>query len=462
MAEVGAEIKFTADLSTLTKQIDDFIKNFQNKAKLQVDSLAKAMQKGVGSSTAGTDTGPAKNLSSMILKLGVISFALNEIKDLIGDLVKYARDASPILNASFQILDLALKLFFKPFGDFLGTLLRPLAFWLLRMAINFDKWIAANTMSFTKDLADKIDKFLNPKPDEGITADRAQGAGAVIGGAGGAIIGGIAGGIPGATIGAALGALVGVFIVTLTEGLMGFLAAVIGGLIQLGENLDAAAAELIGAFLGTLEATIGNISSGFIDGAQNALGIVGAALKGVWISITGFVSKYLSEPLTAVGEAWKIFLTGLTNWWDTNIKPILDGWIQKWNSFFETTIRPVLNGIGDAFNSLVQGVIDAINGIIDYINKTLGPFGVHVDPIGRKQAGSDFISEEGMYYLHRGEKVMNATSQEQGSSSVSFSPSITVNASVSNNMDLNTLANQLVELMNSELRRKVSYGRGFS
>jgi len=75
------------------------------------------------------------------------------------------------------------------------------------------------------------------------------------------------------------------------------------------------------------------------------------------------------------------------------------------------------------------------------------------------QVGSSYVPETGMYTLHRGEQVLRAN--EQTGAPVNITNSITLNAKVNNKMDLRKLADELSEIlttnMQSELRRRVSY-----
>ena len=75
-----------------------------------------------------------KGIGKLAVIGGAILGALLIIKKGIAQLVK----SSPYLQGILSVLGRAMMLFFRPFGDFLGHLLRPLAIALLRLAM---KWL---------------------------------------------------------------------------------------------------------------------------------------------------------------------------------------------------------------------------------------------------------------------------------------------------------------------------------
>ncbi len=77
--------------------------------------------------------GVSKGLKGVATNLGVIGVA-------IGAAVGLLAKASPYLKGILSIFGRAFMIFFRPFGDFLATLLRPLAILLMKMAVAFLKW----------------------------------------------------------------------------------------------------------------------------------------------------------------------------------------------------------------------------------------------------------------------------------------------------------------------------------
>ena len=75
----------------------------------------------------------SKGLKGVIAKFGVLGAAITAA---VGLLAK----SSPYLKGILDIFGRAFMIFFRPFGDFLATLLRPLAILLMKMAVAFLKW----------------------------------------------------------------------------------------------------------------------------------------------------------------------------------------------------------------------------------------------------------------------------------------------------------------------------------
>ena len=77
--------------------------------------------------------GLSKGLKGLATKFGAIGVAVTAA---VGLLAK----SSPYLKGILDIFGRAFMIFFRPFGDFLATLLRPLAILLMKMAVAFLKW----------------------------------------------------------------------------------------------------------------------------------------------------------------------------------------------------------------------------------------------------------------------------------------------------------------------------------
>ena len=88
---------------------------------------------GISGGTKGTTSpGISKGLSGIVTKLGAVSLA-------VGAAVGLLAKASPYLKGILSIFGRAFMIFFRPFGDFLATLLRPLAILLLKLAVAWMK-----------------------------------------------------------------------------------------------------------------------------------------------------------------------------------------------------------------------------------------------------------------------------------------------------------------------------------
>jgi len=95
--------------------------------------LQKAFRSLNISSGEGKQTGISGSFKITALKLGAISAAL-------GATIGILRKSSPYLKGILDIFGRAFMMFFRPFGDFLATLLRPLAILMMKMAVSFIKF----------------------------------------------------------------------------------------------------------------------------------------------------------------------------------------------------------------------------------------------------------------------------------------------------------------------------------
>ena len=84
----------------------------------------KALEKFAGSTVKAGLTGGIATTG--------LAFSFNQITQAFNKLLSIVGDMSPALQGSFKVLSTALGLFFKPFADFLGMLLMPVAIKLLK------------------------------------------------------------------------------------------------------------------------------------------------------------------------------------------------------------------------------------------------------------------------------------------------------------------------------------------
>lgn len=128
-------------------------------------------------------------------------------------------------------------------------------------------------------------------------------------------------------------------------------------------------------------------------------------------------------------------------------------WLQN------TLFKP----IGDSFKSMADILDNYLDLLKSSINKVLSYLGSLVkDKLSgndkkKKAVGGD-IQKTGMYELHAGERVLTAAkTKESSSKNMTINMPITVNASISNDIDIRQLARQLAAYSETELRRRVSY-----
>ena len=94
--------------------------------------------KGIGESKTQERIGKevvslSKGVKGIATKLGLLGAAVTAA---VGLLAK----SSPYLKGILSLFGRAFTIFFRPFGDFLATLLRPLAILMMKMAVAFLKW----------------------------------------------------------------------------------------------------------------------------------------------------------------------------------------------------------------------------------------------------------------------------------------------------------------------------------
>lgn len=129
--EVPITIKGGREGERVGKQIGEKIAT-QIKSSLRTIGFGKTTG-GAGVGEAAGMIGVSKGLKGIATKLGAIGLA-------IGAAVGVLAKSSPYLKGILDIFGRAFMLFFRPFGDFLATLLRPLAILMMKMAVAFMKW----------------------------------------------------------------------------------------------------------------------------------------------------------------------------------------------------------------------------------------------------------------------------------------------------------------------------------
>lgn len=108
-------------------------------------SIADQVKKALGSiGIGGTSKGGGSKIGGFEMGgfgklLGKSTLVLGAILGVLTIGLKTLAKASPYLKGILSIFGRAMMIFFRPFGDFLATLLRPLAIALLKMAVAFLK-----------------------------------------------------------------------------------------------------------------------------------------------------------------------------------------------------------------------------------------------------------------------------------------------------------------------------------
>lgn len=106
---------------------------FEIEVPISVKGGIGEIGKQTGDKIAGQVAQMSKGIKGLATKFGALGVALTAA---VGILAK----SSPYLKGILSIFGRAFMIFFRPFGDFLATLLRPLAILLMKIAVAFLKW----------------------------------------------------------------------------------------------------------------------------------------------------------------------------------------------------------------------------------------------------------------------------------------------------------------------------------
>ena len=219
------------------------------------------------------------------------------------------------------------------------------------------------------------------------------------------------------------------------------------------------------------------------------------ATGGGWDSLKTGISDFLATTWPALKTAVANFSDDLTAF----VGVTLPGWIAKgeqvWNDLVDTwnnKIYPVLQTVGDDFTKVgtVVGIVgdvfsslnllvltplyDAFKAILDI----LAPF-VGADPLksvtaaannvtgivnsvgtffgdmikGFQAVGTNYVQDEGLYYLHHGESVQNAAQTSQNSNSSSQTLNVVNNINVTGGQSGASTANLIANSLGAQIKQ---------
>jgi len=372
------------------------------KIAAQLNKSLKAIGIGkTGDSPAGT-LGVTKGLGSVATKLGVVGVA-------IAAAVKFLSKASPYLKGILDIFGRSFMIFFRPFGDFLATLLRPMAILMMKAAVAF--------LKFSK----------TPAGKKVVAGMSGAVAGAVVG-AGVGMLGGPIGAAGGAVIGAAV-ALVGKEIFNFGFKLAEGVHMIGKGLVQLGYNI----AE--------------------------------------WIHTKVIIpaGEFLAEKLTIAWEVIKSpfqaladFIQKIADW----IKKIIPGG-DGGGSPGRASNTIYSGGTGGAgvpsglpgnrkdyvSESIVSNVGDVVKkGFTNLVGSFFKSAIMRVLPIlGKGQVGIPNVQKDGLYQLHRGESVVSRSKTGQ---STILNPTFNFTGNISSEIDIDELMRRANRMNEMELKQR--------
>lgn len=98
----------------------------------------------MGITGTNASTGVMGSLGGIVGKLGVIAAIANQALEFLGKIVGFLAQSSPALRGVLYQMEKAMMIFFRPFGDFLASLLRPLARSWLKMSREWLSWTKLN------------------------------------------------------------------------------------------------------------------------------------------------------------------------------------------------------------------------------------------------------------------------------------------------------------------------------
>lgn len=137
-----AELKFVAgvDLNNLKRQLSDFLnKPLNMNLKGKFDDMFSGMVSDItGKKGGGTGAGGAFGMGKLLGRGSLILGALTVIGGALNKALGFLAESSAALKADMLLGKQVFSLFFKPFGDLISSLLRPVLMWLLKIAIQWN------------------------------------------------------------------------------------------------------------------------------------------------------------------------------------------------------------------------------------------------------------------------------------------------------------------------------------
>lgn len=488
MADIrGAEIEIRVKRDQIRKDIDDALRDpfgfkaIQKQGQAQFANFTSGIREGLlgpmgvggGTGAGGAAGGMAGTFGKMLGVLSLVNIGIGAAVSLLGPILDQLKASSPALKGTFMLFDKAFNLFFKPFGDFLSVLLRPLAYVLLKFAIDFNRLLAPVLMA----LAPLLQSLFKPAVEVG--KDVLKG--------GVDVAGDIAKSLVGTEeqkkkIDEAVANLKTIIddpvkaVMSLWQDLhdSDVAKAIRNAIDTAGTVISDALAGLspwVNDFIkdpfGTLGKNFQEISDWWTKNIAPAITSFKTWATSAWTGVTDWWNTNIQPHVEDFKKWAKDLWKGFTDWWNTNIQPSVDNFKTLWSNFWSGITgwlneNTVWNSLKSAVKGFINALISAINSAIDWLSHLPGAgiFNLGQYKLQPLQSGSEYIPNTGPYMLHRGEKVISASNQDY-SKQMAITNNIYVTAQVSNNYDVQALANDITERMNVSLRSKLGYGSGF-
>lgn len=411
--------------------------------------------------------------------IGLAVIALNQGLEILGKISDTLSEASPALKGTFELMGAAFKLFFKPFGDFLSSLLRPMAIFMIKMALQFNKFLQALVpekppteaifgegvtpavfeeakKEFAEDLREKTKDTVTD-----ITGSETLGE----------IIGGFVGGIVEFLTG--LGQFLvekillplGTLIVEVVLMPLFKIGASIGKVIkEMGEGILQFLREnpLTDLVIGTIGDTIAVFTQlledvlAFDFDFSRTLELVEIAMNNLMARLDKALEELgLKAILKQIETTVTNFVGGIVNWFnglnlDTIFEPIATS---------ITEVSTTIKNFFDRFREFFEGITFDTKIVSIPLPFDLGAFsfGVPFPKFPTFQTGG-VMARSGLAMLEAGERVLRPGEARGGPST--YSPIITIYANIASDVDIDLLARRLGEKSHEEFRRFTSIGAG--
>ena len=416
--------------------------------------------------------------------------------------VEYLKMGSTRLQGVFTLFEKAFMIFFKPFGDFLAALLRPLAIFLIAFAVQFMKTI--------KPLLDKLLELFGKKEEKteetlgekiadllpGSTSEEHEST--TVGGNEGEVtdaearktaieefidgtftaiqgilssLGGLLPNIedigrlwsdiilPAIVVMASIIAAAIAFIII---AVLGAFAVIYSTVVAFGGSIVITITALIAmlgevlTFILTLVSGVVQILSGDISGGIQTIidGFLTMVVNiaNLWMAASLIIQGFMGEAVKVIGAAIIGLLIAVisavqlvTGMIEGKFSKPFNDMLETWKTALSAAKDSLNNFIAEALNTAKNSLTNISNGITNLLK-------------GGHQVGSDYIGETGFYLLHRGEQVVAATAPGGGRGGDTYNITIPVSATINKELDIDTLADELARRTRDSLRRRTSYG----
>jgi len=203
-------------------------------------------------------------------------------------------------------------------------------------------------------------------------------------------------------------------------------------------------------------------------------GAIGDIAKWIWDMLSkGWdalknIGKWIFD--TIIKPGWEFLKNIGKTIWEEVLKPAWNFLVNVGEKIWTDILKPAFDWLADIGTKIwdilkapFQWIADKVNELIgrtpkvaaNIISSSPGAMGLITTLFGKQLGGP--ISEEGNYYLHKGERVLSAT--ERGGSSNVSNISFTINnPQIRSDQDIRELVRQIEDRLKSDMRRRVSYG----